>query len=141
MVTRRAVAWTATVLLGSGGLAVAGSKAVSGRPHLVLRASPRIALPPVSVLLAAELKGGEAVEEFYCPGREWDWGDGSLSVEEGDCPPFQAGMELQRFFSARHSYGGPGLYEVKLTLRRAGQAVAVARVPILLFGSEATSPD
>ncbi len=141
MVTRGAMAWAAAVLLGSAGLAAAGSKAESGKPHLILRASPRIALPPVNVLLAAELKGGEAVEEFYCPGREWDWGDGSLSVEEGDCPPFQAGMPLQRFFSARHAYGAPGLYEVKLTLRRAGQTVAVARVPIRLFGSETTSPE
>ncbi len=138
--TRRAgVAWFATMVLGGVGLAVAGGKTDSGKPHLVLRASPRIALPPVSILLAAELKGGEAVEEFYCPGREWDWGDGSLSVEEGDCPPFQEGMELQRFFSARHAYGAPGLYEVKLTLRRAGRAVAVAKVPIRLFGSEDAS--
>ncbi len=135
---RRAVAWAAVVLLGGGGLCLASSnKTDSGKPHLDLRASPRMAFPPVSVFLVAELKGGgsgASAEDFYCPGLEWDWGDGSLSAEEGDCPPFQAGAELQRFFTARHAYGAPGNYEVKLTMRRATRTVAVARVPVVVFG-------
>src|SRR5512140_3292819 len=114
----RSAALAAAVLLLSGGLSAGSGNTDSGKPRLDLRASPRMAFPPVNVLLTAELKGGETVEEFYCPGLEWDWGDGSRSAQESDCPPFEQGMDLQRFFTARHAYGAPGTYEVKLRMRR-----------------------
>ena len=62
-------------------LAGEGSKAKS--PQLNLRANPRFAIrAPVNVLATAELMGGDEVEEFYCPALEWEWGDGSRSVQE-----------------------------------------------------------
>ncbi len=132
---RRAATWAVVVLLGGGGLVAAGGKADAARPHLDLRATPRMAFPPVSVFLVAELKGGgDGAEDFYCPGLEWDWGDGSLSAEEGDGPPFQDGAKLQRLFTARHAYGAPGTYEVKLTMRRATRTLAIAKVPVVVFG-------
>ncbi len=136
---RRAATWVVVVLLGGGGLVAAGGKAdtgkpQAGKPHLEMRASPRTAFPPVNVFLVAELKGGRAVEDFYCPGLDWDWGDGTRSSEEGDCPPYQDGVELQRFFSAHHAYGAPGTYQVKLTMRRASRTVAEASVPVNVLG-------
>ncbi|HXY41514.1 MAG TPA: hypothetical protein VEQ10_17690 [Vicinamibacteria bacterium] len=128
------MATLAVVLLGGGGLVAAGGKAETGKPHLQMRASPRMAFPPVNVFLVAELKGGQAVEELYCPGLEWDWGDGTRSSEESDCPPFQDGMDLQRFFSAHHGYGAPGTFLVKLTMRRASRTVAEASVPVYVQG-------
>ena len=52
------------------------------KPRLDLRASPRMALMPVDVLVVAELVGGDAIEDFYCPAIEWDWGDGARSAHE-----------------------------------------------------------
>ncbi len=134
----RLLAWATVVLLAGGAAVGAGSKTESGKPRLDLRANPRMALPPVDVLLVAELKGGGAIEEYYCPGLEWDWGDGSRSAEESDCPPFEAGAEVQRFYTARHAYGTPGNYQVKLTMRRASRTVAVAEVPVIVFGDNNT---
>jgi hypothetical protein len=119
------------------GLAGAGEGLRPKKPRLGLRASPRVAVSPVEVLAIAELKGGQDIEEFYCPGLEWDWGDGSRSAHEADCAPFRAGTKLDRFFSARHAFRAPGAYSVRLTLRRADRTVAVATVPVTVYGHSA----
>lgn len=108
------------------------------KPRLDLRASPRMAMSPVNVVLIAELVGGEEVEEFYCPGLEWEWGDGGRSAYESDCPPFEPGVEFTRRFSATHAYLRPGEYEVKVKLRRADRSLAVARVNITVRGLAAS---
>jgi len=100
------------------------------KPRLDLRASPRIAFSPVEVLAVAELNGGDDLEEFYCPGLEWDWGDGDRSTHESDCAPFGPGAELDRRFSARHAYRRAGDYEVRVTLRRAERSIAMATVRV-----------
>src|SRR5262245_10396286 len=44
------------------------------RPRLDLRATPRFtSVSPSQVLVVAQLVGGDEIEEFYCPGLEWDW--------------------------------------------------------------------
>ena len=108
------------------------------KPRLDLRATPRIAMSPVNVLLVAELVGGEEVEEFYCPGLEWEWGDGSRSSFESDCPPFAPGVEFERRFSATHAYHRPGEYNVTVKLRRADRSLAVARSSISVRGLSAS---
>lgn len=85
-----------------------------------------MAFSPVSVLVIAQLVGGDEHEDFYCPDVEWDFGDGSRSAQQSDCEPFMDGMTLERHFMARHAYPRPGDYEVKVTLRRASRALAVA---------------
>ncbi len=132
----RVLTGAAVAVLVFGGLA--GAEA-SRRPRLDLRATPKMSFPPVDVLVVAELKGGDAIEDFYCPGLEWDWGDGSKSAEESDCPPFQQGVKLERFFSARHAYGAPGNYGVKLTMRRAQRTIAVANVDVVVFGGSSSA--
>ena len=69
---------------------------------------------------------GPNVEDFYCPGLEWNWGDGARSVRESDCPPFEPGREFERRFSAEHDYRHAGDYEITITLRRANRSLAVA---------------
>jgi hypothetical protein len=104
------------------------------KPRLELRTTVRSAIAPVPVMAVAELVGGEDLEEFYCAGLRWDWGDGTRSYHEADCEPFEAGMEVDRFFSARHAYRQPGTYDVRVSLVRADREVAVARTLVRIVG-------
>ena len=119
------------------GLAVALTTMATGaaaekatKPRLDLRATPRMAFSPVNVLLTAELKGGDEMEDFHCPEIEWDWDDGGRSVHQADCAPLQPGEELARRFTANHAYRQAGTYTVKITMRRAERPLAVASATI-----------
>jgi hypothetical protein len=122
---RRLAAGLAVVIAAAGATGASGSTKPQ-RPRLDLRATPRVAFSPAFVLLTAELVGGDEVEEYYCPALEWSWGDGGKSVRESDCPPFQAGAELVRHFSAEHGYRHAGEYQITVTLRRANRSLAMA---------------
>jgi hypothetical protein len=122
-----------TLLIASlAAFASAGSDARLSRPRLDLRATPRIAFSPAVVLLTAELIGGNEIEEFYCPALEWEWGDGTRSMHESDCPPFQPGIEFERRYSTEHGFRTAGDYNVKVTMRRGGRVLATASARIAL---------
>ena len=117
----------AVVFVGAG----AASEEKPKKPHLELRASPRIAFSPVNVFLTAELIGGDDVEEYHCPELEWDWDDGGKSTHESDCAPFEAGKTtIQRRFTVDHEYRKAGLYSIKATMRRANHTLATATVKV-----------
>ena len=104
------------------------------KPRVDVRATPRIAFSPAGVLVVAQLSGGDELEEFYCPGLEWDWGDGERSSQEADCAPFEPGMSLERRFSARHVYRQAGEFDVRVTLRRADRSLARGTVRVTVHG-------
>jgi hypothetical protein len=131
--------WAAAAVLASAGLALAGEGDKAKRPQLGLRASPRVSFSPIEVLVTGQLKGGAELEELYCPGLEWDWGDGTRSAHESDCEPWGADAAFERFFSARHAYRSPGAYNVRLTLRRANRTLAVATVAVTVHGRAANA--
>jgi hypothetical protein len=90
-----------------------------------------MAFSPVNVLLVAELTGGDDVEDYYCPELEWDWDDGGKSVHEADCPEYEAGKStIERRFTAEHQYPKAGLYNVKVTMRRANRTLAQTTIKI-----------
>jgi hypothetical protein len=106
-------------------------EAKAKKPRLELRATPRMAFSPVTVFLTAELQGGDDVEEYYCPQLEWDWDDGGKSVQEGDCAPFVTGStKIDRRFTAEHEYRRAGIYNIKVTMRRANRALAASNVRV-----------
>jgi hypothetical protein len=113
------------------------------KPGLELRATPRQGFSPVNVLFTAELKGGDDVEEFYCPEVEWEWGDGGKSVQEADCDPWADGStKMERRFSAHHVYQFAGLYPVKITLRKSGRTIASQTLSLTVrAGLGDTSPE
>jgi hypothetical protein len=111
------------------------------RPKVELRASPRMAFGPVSVLVVAQLQGGDEHEDFYCPDLEWDFGDGSRSSRQADCEPFAQGMTLERHFMARHAYVRPGEYDVKVTFRRATRTLAVSSARVTVHSGIAQPND
>jgi hypothetical protein len=93
------------------------------KPGLELRMTPRFGFSPLPVLFTAELKGGDDVEELYCPEVEWEWGDGGKSTQEADCDPWTEASQIQRRFTANHTYRFAGLYRVKVTLRKSGKPI------------------
>jgi hypothetical protein len=122
-VSSRIVAALAILALGSASPGLAEEKKKAKKPGLELRSSPRFAFSPANVLFVAELKGGDDVEELYCPEVEWEWGDGGKSVKEGDCDPWTEGAAIERRFSANHTFQFAGIYRVKVTLRKTGKNI------------------
>ena len=117
-----------------------GESGKASRPRLDLRATPPTAFSPARVQAIGRLVGGEDLDEFYCPAVEWNWGDGTVSAQEGDCPPFDGETKMGRAFSAHHHYRQAGDYSVRLTLRRAGRPVAVAAASISIRAPGEASP-
>src|SRR5262245_52380112 len=112
-------------------LLLAGAGQKPKKPELELRAAPRMAFSPVNVFLTGELKGGDDVEELYCPELEWEWDDGGKSVREPDCPPFESGVtKIERRFTEEHNYRRAGVYNVKLTLRHSGHSLVTQTVRV-----------
>jgi PKD repeat protein len=128
---------TATPLLG-------GEAAKPKKPGLELRSTPRFGFSPLNVLFVAELKGGEDVEEFYCPEIEWDWDDGGKSVKESDCPAYENGVtHIERRFSQEHFFVRAGNYAVKVTMRRTNHLIAKQTITVTVrpgLGDPSNSP-
>jgi len=125
--------------------APAGSeeKAKKGKkPGLELRATPRYAFSPAEIFFTAELKGGDDVEEVYCPEVEWEWGDGGKSVQEADCDPWTETSKIERRFTAHHVFQFAGLYRTKVTLRKSGKNITSQTVQVTVrAGLGDISPD
>ena len=128
----RALLAVLVVAATSFGSSTAGAGEKVKKPQLDLRASPRFAFSPATVLLTAELKGGDDHPAFYCPEIEWDWDDGGRSVRESDCAPAEEGGAMARRFTANHNFRQAGTYNVKVTLRRNDKSIASRSVSIVV---------
>jgi hypothetical protein len=112
------------------------------RPGLELRATPRYAFSPAEIFFTAELKGGDDVEQLYCPEVEWEWGDGGKSVQEADCDPWTDTSKMDRRFTAHHTFQFAGLYRAKVTLRKSGKDIMSQTVQVTIrAGLGDVSPD
>ena len=130
MLVRYGLSVGAAIALAAG-MATAAAGPKPKKPRLDLRATPRMAFSPVNVFLTAELTGGDDVEEYYCPELEWEWDDGGKSTQESDCAPFEAGKtKIERRFTVDHEFRRAGVYNVKVTMRRAGRSLATASVRV-----------
>jgi hypothetical protein len=110
---------------------LAADKPKTKRPAMELRTSPRFGFSPLRVLFTLELKGGDDIEDYYCPEIEWEWDDGGKSVEESDCPPFEPGVTtIERRRTASHEYGLAGTYRIEVTLRKADRVIAKQSVSL-----------
>jgi hypothetical protein len=99
---------------------------------LVLKANPPIAFSPAKIFVSAELKGGAPdTDEFYCPGLEWDWGDGTKSESTNDCPPYEAGKStIELRWSASHTFQTADSYRVQLRLLRGSKTIVGGNVSV-----------
>jgi hypothetical protein len=73
----------------------------------------------------------EDAEEYYCLDEVWDWDDGTESVYEPDCDPYEDGADLKRTFYDSH-YFPRGTYFVTLLLMRNGNIVLKGERQILI---------
>jgi hypothetical protein len=119
----------AVALAAPGG---AGDDDKGKKPGLELRVTPRFAFSPANLLFTVELKGGDDIEEYYCPEIEWEWGDGDKSSQESDCDPWTSTTKLQRRFTSHHVYEHAGLYRARVTLIKAGKRFASQTVEVTI---------
>ena len=129
--------------LATPGVAGADDKGKKGKkPGLHLRATPRFSFSPATILFTAELKGGDDVEEVYCPEVEWEWGDGGKSVQEADCDPWTPTTKIERRFTAHHVFQFAGLYRTRVTLRKSGKNILSQTMQVTIrAGLGDVSPD
>jgi len=99
-------------------------KKVKG-PSVNLKPNPPMSFSPARVTVTAELRGGaDTDEELYCPGLEWDWGDGTISEAKEDCEPFEAGKSaVKRRWINTHTFETAGNYRIVLRLKRGSKSV------------------
>ena len=118
-------------------LAQAGKK-----PSLSLKSSPAVAFAPARFVLVAELRGGDDdTEAYYCPSVEWEWGDGTTSLAEADCDPFDAGKsQIKRRYTVEHRYNNPGNFRVSLRLKKGSRVIAMANTNILVRPGISSNP-
>jgi hypothetical protein len=127
---KSAVALLTALALTVPGLAQGDDDEKGDKPGLYLRATPKFSFSPATILFTAELKGGDDVEELYCPEVEWEWGDGGKSVSEGDCDPWEPGMKIDRRYTGRHEYRRAGRYRIRVSLSHAGKRILAQTMTI-----------
>ena len=109
-----------------------GQEAEASKPSLSLRATPTSGFTPLRVRVVATLQGGsDDYEEFYCASVEWDWDDGTVSERSIDCDPYEAGTsQIQRRFTAEHTFRLRGRHSVIIRLKQRDDVVASTRVNV-----------
>ena len=98
-----------------------GKEKKGKKPALEVRATPRFSFSPADIMFTAELKGGDDVEELYCPEIEWEFGDGDKSVAGGRLRPVDAGDQARAALHVHHVFKFAGAYLVRVTLRKSGK--------------------
>ena len=111
---------------------VQGQEAEASEPSLSLRATPTSGFTPLRVRVVATLQGGsDDYEELYCASVEWDWDDGTVSESSIDCDPYEAGTsQIQRRFTAEHTFRQRGRHRVIFRLKQRDDVVAFSSVNI-----------
>ncbi len=127
-ITRSLLAVLCAIALSASAAAFADKN----KPSVSLKASPSMGFAPTRVVLTAELKGGaNDYQNFYCASIEWDWGDGTKSVNEVDCDPFEAGKsEIERRHVVTHVFETPGDFQIEFRLKQKNKVVGTARTSI-----------
>ena len=67
---------------------------------------------------------GDKLRSFFDRIIEWDWDDGSKSLHDSDCEPYQPGTKIERRFSSEHYYRRAGNYNIRAALKAQDKVVA-----------------
>ena len=109
-----------------------GQQQDTKRPTLTVKVTPPFGFSPLKVRATADIRdGSDDYEEFYCATVEWDWGDGTMSENTGDCEPYERGKsKIKRLFTSDHVYRLGGGYRIVLKLKQKTKAVATSSTTI-----------
>jgi hypothetical protein len=113
-------------------ISVSASSDKDKKPKLSVKANPTMAFSPARIVVTADINGGSNdYEEYYCPTIEWEWGDGTVSDQTGDCEPYQAGKsEMKRHFTADRVYRTSGDYRIQFKLKKHDKVLAAASTTV-----------
>ena len=131
--------WTATIVLAL----------FSAAPKVKIDLRP---LKPVTVLPMHRCEvevtfrlsvsdGGR--EEFYCPRVVWEWEDGTRSIEESDCPPFDqaAPADHRKTWLRTRDFQRSGSYAVRACLCKGDKRVSSVETTAVISGWDGYAPD
>lgn len=123
------VAAFATALVAGGPVNAGQRSDDNKKPSVTFKATPPVGFAPLKVRVVVDLKGGaDDYADFYCATVEWDWADGNISGSGEDCDPYQAGKsEIQRRFTAEHTFRQGGDYEIAFRLKQKSRVVAYSK--------------
>jgi hypothetical protein len=78
------------------------------------------------------------LEDYYCPRVVWEWEDGSRSIEESDCPPFEqaAPTDHRRAWTRSRAFQRSGSYLVKAHLCKAERRIRTFETTAVVTGWE-----
>ena len=113
------------------------------KPSLTFKATPPVGFAPLKVRVVVDLKGGaNDYADFYCATVEWDWADGNISGGGEDCDPYQAGKsEIQRRFTAEHTFRQGGDFEIAFRLKQKSRVVAYTKGMVRVRSGIYDDPD
>ncbi len=75
-----------------------------------------VAGQPLTVLLVADIVGGpDNSQELYCPGTQWQFGDGIGMSSSASCMAWTPDVKIKRHFEQIYTYDAPGTYKVTFT--------------------------
>ena len=112
----------------SGSASFLSTHTLEGPVELSLSATP-VAGEPLTVRLVAELTGGpDNNRELYCPGQEWQFGDGMSMATSASCMVWTPSSTIQRRFEHTYTYEKAGTYEVTFTYGPAGPITTTVEV-------------
>ena len=114
------------VVIACGGASSAQRSGDDRKPSLSLKANPPVGFSPLRVRLVVDVRNGpNDHQDFYCPGVQWDWGDGTVSENSEDCDPYQPGKsEIRRRYAVEHVFRQAGTYQVFFRLKQKARVIA-----------------
>ena len=75
-----------------------------------------VAGQPLTVLLVADIVGGpDNSQELYCPGTQWQFGDGIGMSSSASCMVWTPDVKIKRHFEQIYTYDAPGTYKATFT--------------------------
>jgi hypothetical protein len=123
------IAW---LLLGAGKPAA--------KPQVELKATPMMAMIPIggspAIVRFQLIVKDNGDEGFYCPRVEWEWENGTQSVEESDCPPFDKATptDHQASFRRSHEFWEPGKHLIQARLYKSDKLIRKVEISVEVRG-------
>ena len=94
------------------------------------------------VLFSLRVADG-GVEDYYCPKVVFEWEDGTRSVEESDCVPFDqaAPEDHKRSWTRSRKFQGAGTFSIQAHLCRGERRIKSLKTTVTVAGWEGHSEE